>query len=192
MNKLSVNVLTEVYQFLDLAALLASMEVCSKWHKAGTIDYVWKVRALDQWLFVQRKTKETWRDTFKRRRLTEKHMKGGSAANYLMAPLRAHQELITHTCIVENLVFSADESGLICVWFLNPDDQEEAASVQIEDMLGQPIEELKYFSESGSFVIITSNAFVAAWRVETEAPDKIRVDKLYQGGVEFVFGLEKL
>ena len=90
--------------------------VCKKFYELINQDYIWRNLCLMSWPFVHHRFKETWKDAYKRKFFSGKHIKSGRNDEYLMIPMRAHKNYITALITIDEGILSGDANGELIQW----------------------------------------------------------------------------
>lgn len=126
------------------------------------MDHIWRAVCLHSWSFVHNYRNETWKGTFKRKKLTQGRMTEGKSEDFVMVPLRAHKNFVTALHMMEGGIISGDVNGDILYWteddtqFAEDDPDDAFAPVNIQSS-GKEIKE---------FLMHPSNKFVSAFALD--------------------------
>ena len=116
MNKLTYNILGIIIKLLPLKDIMKMSLVCKKFYELINQDYIWRNLCLMSWPFVHHRFKETWKDAYKRKFFSGKHIKSGRNDEYLMIPMRAHKNYITALITIDEGIISGDDNGELIQW----------------------------------------------------------------------------
>ena len=176
-KQLSAYCLSNVFQFFEGKEILKYSSVSHQFFDTSQIDYLWKALATNECVFIQRRKSETWKKAYFRKVLgVMKNMKanyvdpntGQASFQYEMAPIRAHSDIICQVDIFNNLVISLDNSGLICLSFINYDDPEEVSINKINEFEGRNVKCFQYDQDSSSLFVIDSMLNVALYKLDVD------------------------
>ena len=176
-KKLSSNCLSNVFQFFDGKEMLVYSTVSTQFYKTHKIDYLWKILASNQSIFVSKRKKESWRDAYVRHVLwISKNMKGGyidpktgkSIFTYQMCPIRQHKEIIKQVEIFDNIVISLDEDGIISLSFISYEDPEESKSCKLDEYQGRDVICFNYLATNNTLFVIDSKLNISLYSIEVD------------------------
>jgi len=160
-TKLSYNSLGIIFKFLQPHDILRFERLCKKFKEVAQMDHIWRSACLFTWPFVHNYRNETWRGTYKRKKLSQFRMETGEIDDYIMIPLRAHKNYVTALHVMEEGILSGDVDGDIIHWI---EDDTEYAKEDPEAFTPKKI--WTSSNEIKKFLIHPSKKFITAFALD--------------------------
>jgi len=175
-ENLSAYCLSNVFQFLDAKEMLKYSTVSKQFKQTHNIDFLWKILSVNQSMFINKRKKETWKDSYIRHMISiSKNMKGGyidslgeSVFTYQICPLREHKEIIKQVEIFDYIVIALDEKGIISLSYISIKDPEEHKSYKIEEYEGRNVTCFNFSVEKHNLFVIDSKLNISLYNVEID------------------------